>query len=400
MKAAQLAVLIVVVLAACRSAPPDAQPAQEHEHTAGEASEPEAADRAADHILRIAPEMVRDLRLTTTPAEARVSGEGVTALGELRVNEDAYAEVGSPIAARVVNVLAGVGDVVAPGQPVAQLRSVHVGKAIADYLRDRTRSQLASQVLQRKRALAADRIAPSREVQEAEAEAEAAAAELHAAEAGLKALGLTEDDVRAAGAGNAELVLRSPIAGTVIERNAVRGQLADPATLLFRVADVSMLWVIAHVFERDAVRVQVGTTARVTFPALPGRTFAGTVTLVGRQVDVGSRTIPVRIEIANDDGVLRPGMSATAWVSLGDTGGTIVAVPTAALQRCEHGWCVFIPRGAEAFEMRPVGRGRDLGGEIEVVNGLQAGETVVVDGAFLLKAEADRATGEGEHHDH
>ena len=186
--------------------------------------------------------------------------------------------------------------------------------------------------------------------------------------------------------------MRSPIAGTVIDRTAVRGQMADPASPLLRVADLSRLWLIAHAFERDAVRIQVGAAARASFPALPGQTFAGTVALVGKQVDVSSRTVPVRIEIANDSDVLRPGMSATARLPLGDTGGSIVAVPTAALQRREDGWCVFIPRADGSFEIRPVGRGRDLGGEVEVVNGLQAGETVVVDGAFLLRAEAERAT--------
>ena len=93
-------------------------------------------------------------------------------------------------------------------------------------------------------------------------------------------------------------------------------------------------------------------------------------------------------------------MSASAWVPLGDTTGTIVAVPAAALQRAEAGWCVFVPRGEGLFEMRPVGRGRDLGGEVEILNGLRPDEEIVVEGAFLLKAEADKARGSGEHHEH
>jgi cobalt-zinc-cadmium efflux system membrane fusion protein len=124
------------------------------------------------------------------------------------------------------------------------------------------------------------------------------------------------------------------------------------------------------------------------------------VTLVGRQVDVVSRTIPVRIEIENTTGVLRPGMSAAAWVRLGDAASNVVAVPTASLQRVEDEWRVFIPKGEWSFEIRTVGRGRDLGGEIEIVSGLRPGERVVVDGAFLLKAEAEKARGEGAHHEH
>ena len=78
----------------------------------------------------------------------------------------------------------------------------------------------------------------------------------------------------------------------------------------------------------------------------------------------------------------------------------VVAVPAASLQRLHDGWAVFLPRGAGVFEVRPIGRGRDLGGEVEIVEGLQPGEMVVVEGAFLLKAEAEKARGEGEHHEH
>ena len=93
-------------------------------------------------------------------------------------------------------------------------------------------------------------------------------------------------------------------------------------------------------------------------------------------------------------------MSANAWLPLGEGGATVIAVPTASVQRLHEGWAVFIPRGEGAFEPRPVGRGRDLAGEVEIVQGLTSGETVVVEGSFLLKAEAEKARGEGEHHEH
>jgi cobalt-zinc-cadmium efflux system membrane fusion protein len=176
--------------------------------------------------------------------------------------------------------------------------------------------------------------------------------------------------------------------------------MTDPSKPLFRVGDLSRLWLTVHAYERDAVRVRTGSSARVTFPALPGRIFTGAVTLVGRQVDVVSRTIPVRVEVENTSGILRPGMSAAAWVRLGEAGGTVVAVPAASLQRLHDEWRVFIPKGEGTFEMRTVGRGRDLGGEVEIVSGLRPRERVVVDGAFLLKAEAEKAGGEGERHEH
>jgi cobalt-zinc-cadmium efflux system membrane fusion protein len=155
-----------------------------------------------------------------------------------------------------------------------------------------------------------------------------------------------------------------------------------------------------HAFERDAVRVAPGAMARIAVAALPGRNLSGAVALVGSQVDSSSRTIPIRIVVDNPDALLRPGMSASAWIPLGQPGETIVAVPAAALQRGPEGWAVFVPRAEGSFEVRAVGRGRDLGGEVEVVSGLAPGESVVVEGAFLLKAEREKARGEGGHHEH
>ena len=176
--------------------------------------------------------------------------------------------------------------------------------------------------------------------------------------------------------------------------------MTEAGRALFRIGNLDELWLVVHASERDAVRVRAGANARVTLAALPGQTLPGAVTLVGSQVDPSSRTITIRIEMENSDGALRPGMSASAWLPLGDTGVPLVAVPAAALQRTPEGWCVFLPRGEGRFERRGVGRGRDLGGEVEVVSGLEAGEKVVVDGAFLLKAEVEKARGGGEHHDH
>ena len=173
-----------------------------------------------------------------------------------------------------------------------------------------------------------------------------------------------------------------------------------PETVAFRVGDLSSLWLVAHAFERDAVRVAVGAPARVTLAAFPGRPFTGRVTHVGRQVEAESRTIPVRVELANPDGSLRPGMSASAWLQVSTANENVVTVPVAALQRVRDQWVVFVPKSTRTFEIRNVGRGRDLQGEVEVLTGLQPGETVVVDGAFLLKAEAEKAEGGGDHHDH
>ena len=157
---------------------------------------------------------------------------------------------------------------------------------------------------------------------------------------------------------------------------------------------------IAHAFERDAVRVDKGAKVSIELAAFPGQTFEGVVALVGRHVESESRTVPVRIEIANPDGTLRPGMSGSALLPVSNDGRAIVSLPVAAVQRLDDAWVVFLPKDEGELEVRKVGRGRDLSGEVEIVSGLKVGEIVVIDGAFLLKAEAEKATGGGDEHGH
>ena len=352
-----------------------------------------------ENAIHLNEDMVRDLRISTATVVSRPGAGEVTALGEVVADQARYAEVASPTSGQVVRVLVDTNANVSRGTPLAQLRSTDLGRARADLLSAEARRDLARQTLDRKRTLAAERIVAIREVQEAEAAFRAADAEVRAATASMQSLGVSGEDVPQ-GEDSSLFYLRSPIAGRVIDRSAVLGQYAEPSARMFTIADLSRIWVMAQVFERDAVNVSLGTLAHVTVAALPGEEFDGGVALVGRQVDPGSRTVPIRIELANPGGRLRPGMSASARLEVMGQSRTILAVPAAALQRVGERWLAFVPKAQYEYEMRPVGRGRDLGNDVEVVSGLKAGETVVVEGAFLLKAEAEKRAGGGDEHGH
>lgn len=368
---------------------------EEHgeEHAAGEAGEGEGEEGT----LAVDAEVLRDLRLTTFPAELRPGGEGVTALGELKVNEGAYAEVGAPIAARIVRLIASPGQWVRRGQPLAELRSVELGQARAQRTAALARAELARKTVERKRSLAEERIVSRGELQRAEADAAAAEADLRAAEAAVAALGV---GIGSGGGDLSSFSLLAPISGTVLERMAVQGQAADPSRTLFRIGDLSSLWLIVQSPEREAVRVKAGSRVEITLAALPGQKLRGTVDWVGREVDPHSRTVPVRVVLPNTGGQLKPGMFATAWLATGGEGERVVAVPSTALQRLDDQWVLFLPRGQGKFEVRPVERGRDLGNEVAILSGLRPGEPVVVEGAFVLRAEAEKGEGGGEHHHH
>jgi cobalt-zinc-cadmium efflux system membrane fusion protein len=297
----------------------------------------------------------------------------------------------------VVRLIAAPGQYVRRGQPLAELQSVELGQARAQRTAALARVELARQTVERKRGLAAERIVSRGELQRAEAGAAEAEAELRAADAAVDALGVG----RSGSGGLSGFSLVSPLSGTVLERLAVQGQTADPSRPLFRIGDLSRLWLVVQTPERDAIRVRTGAPAEIALAALPGQKLRGTVEWIGREVDPHSRTVPVRLVLPNDAGNLKPGMFATAWIGTGGPPGEaekVVAVPATALQRMDDQWVVFLPRGEGKFEVRPVERGRDLGDEVAVLSGLQPGEKVVVEGAFVLRAEAEKGEGGGEHH--
>ena len=358
----------------------------------------EAPHKEDPNTVEVDEGMLRDLRITTRDVESRTGSDLVMLLGELAVDQRAYAEVGTPVAARVTRLLVNAGDAVRSGQTLAELTSPELARERAEYLSASARLKLAEAALERKRGLAAEKIAPLREVQEAESAAGEARAALRASRASIAAFGVEPPTDDGDGATSSVFVLRSPVSGSVIERTAVIGQMLDPSAAAFRIGNLSTLWLNVHAFERDAVRIRQGVTARLSFPALPGQDFAGSVTMVGRHVERESRTVPVRIDVKNRDNLLRPGMSATATLPVGESGAAILTVPVASVQRVRNEWCVFLPKDANHFEIRRIGRGRDLGGEVEVLSGLRAGESIVVDGAFLLKAQAEK--GEGGHDEH
>jgi cobalt-zinc-cadmium efflux system membrane fusion protein len=373
-----------LAVASC-SNPPE-QPAKPSQPAAQEHADASAADPG---VVQVSDEMMRDLRVTTATVEEHRGGEAASMLGELTVNENAYAEVGAPTQGRIVTLHATLGQTVRTGAPLATIESGELGRARSDAAAAQARLTLAQRTLERRRALNVERIVPLREVQEAENEVAAAEQQLRSAQGSLQALGASRE---LSGDSATRLTVVAPSSGTVVERSAVLGQVVDPSATLFKIADLSTLWLTVHAFERDAMGVRIGETVRIAFAAMPGRTFSGKVSFIGHTVESDSRTVPIRVDLPNPGTILRPGMSATASLPVGDEAGVMLMVPAAALQRVRNRWCVFVPKTESTFEIRPVGRGRDLAG------GLKSGDVVVVDGAFLLKAETEKSAGEHEAH--
>lgn len=183
-------------------------------------------------------------------------------------------------------------------------------------------------------------------------------------------------------------IFRAPASGIVLEKKAVEGMRFAPGTAIYRIADLSTVWVIADVYEQDIARVRVGEPATVRIDAFPGRQFEAKVAYLYPTLNAATRTTPVRLELANPDGLLRPGMFA--HVDLATAGATArLTVPGSAIVDSGSRQVVLIAEGEGRFrpqEVRLGLRGRE---EVEILDGLANGERVVISANFLIDAESN-----------
>lgn len=197
------------------------------------------------------------------------------------------------------------------------------------------------------------------------------------------------DALRSPSQVSAELAIPAPISGTVTSRTVNAGEVIDANKELLRVTDLSSVWVIAQVYERDLGRMRTGSGASVTTEAYPDRLFRGHITYIDPQLDEATRTGKVRVEIANGDRALRIGMYVkVAFGALGNAEQTAPAVPAAAVQTLNERQVVFVPTAdPNTFEVRSVRVGPETNGLRQVLEGVTVGEQVVTNGSFLIRAE-------------
>ena len=186
---------------------------------------------------------------------------------------------------------------------------------------------------------------------------------------------------------SSKLALRSPVTGTVLERNVVEGQFISADTPLFTVADLSRVWVLVDLYEMDLGRVRVGDRVRFTVDGLPGREFTAAIEFVYPTVSSETRTLKARLSLANPDGLLKPGMYGQVDVA-SHRGGSALIVPSEAVVNTGEYSYVFLARGDGHFEPRRVWTGRGDGDRVTILKGLAEGDTVVASASFLIDSES------------
>jgi cobalt-zinc-cadmium efflux system membrane fusion protein len=335
--------------------------------------------------------------IRSVPVSKEVFHPHVVATGVIRPDAQRSVIVRSRIAGRVVRVAADVGEKVSSGQLLAVLEGPEVTAALARYRTAVAREAAASRAAERGAKLLQIGALSQAEVEARNSEAEVAAAEVAAARQDLSRLGLDPGGDSSDPARSSEFRITSPLAGTVLERQVSPGLLVEREAALFSVADLARVWAVADVYEKDLGQIQAEGEVEVRSDAFPDQVFVGRIAMVEPALDEAARTAHVRVVLENPDGKLRPGLFVTVAVPLrGASEVEAMAIPAGALQKISGLSAVFVELGPGRFELRPVDIGREAHGFVEVRHGLELGEKVVSEGAFVLKSELLKGSIEGE----
>lgn len=318
------------------------------------------------------------------PVALDVQGAAIVAQAIVTFDEEHVAAVIPPVQGRVMRLLAAPGDRVVAGAALATIYSAEVAGAGAGLSQARINRTAAEQGLARAERLVAEGAGSQRDVVDARTALATARAEEARAGAVLQSMG-------ASGVAAGTYTLRAPIAGTVVRRALRVGSQArtDAAEPAFLIADLGQVWVLAHLHEAQGSAVHPGDRVEVDVPALPGRHFASTVDRVAEAIDPNAHTLVVRIRVPNSDHALKPDMFARVTVRTGAVG--VPLIPLTALITDADGYAVFVESTPGHFDRRHVAVGAEFDGNAQVREGLRVGERVVVEGALLLDASAERA---------
>lgn len=348
----------------------------------------------AELTLTLAPEQAQraGIKIETVGQRIATDASGQQTTGVVQPNSYRETPVMSLVGGIVRTVGPELGQNVRKGQTIAIVSSNELADAQSKYI-----AAVAELEEHHKHHARAEKLveigAASRE------ELEMAASKLKAAESEvanlrqrLLLLGLSSQRVSALHSTSqisSEVSLPSPASGTVTSRNVNAGEVIEANKELLRVTDLSSVWIVAQVYEKDLGKVHIGSGASITTDAYSGRVFRGQVSYVDPKVDPQTRTAQVRIELANPGQQLKIGMYVNvAFAALGGPGSSVPIVPVAAVQNLGNRQVIFVTTSdPNVFAMRPVRVGPETNGYYPVLEGVSVGDRIVTEGSFMLRAE-------------
>lgn len=338
-----------------------------------------------------------------TPSIARTAGIEYALVGtsdlrreiernaEVVYDASKYARLSSRAGGVIIEVYKDLGDRVKKGDVIATVDSMALGSAKANLLQSSELLALWQANAEREESLMIKGVSTERALLEAQTHLAEARIAVSRAKQQLRNLGLSDEDIaRSAKENDTGSLLRitAPFNGTLVEREAVMGEVVDENDMLFAVADTSVMWAMIDLTERDLSTVRKGQEVSFQIDGIPNRNFPGRLTWISTQLDKKTRAIKARTELDNGDGMLKAFMFGRATISAG-AGAEAVTIPKAAVQWDGSCNIAFVRTSEDGTTFQPVQLtlGFDAGDHYEVLSGLSGGETIVTGGSFVLKNE-------------
>lgn len=365
------------------------------------------AEMAPVGVVKLEPAAIRNIGLRVVQAQAMTVRQVVRATGSIGPNESRLAHMRPLARGRIEKVYVRFGDRVRARQPLVDYDNIELGELIGGYLsaaagleKARAEAEVARRSLERARSLVELGAVARAEFERRDAEHQNALASINSqraeiakVEEKLHRFGLTDADIEKLSPHRnsdyhreaSHTTLTAPFNGVVVKYNVAEGEVVGPDNELFTLADLSTVWVLADVYEKDIALIRQGQEARIITDAYPGEVFRGRITYVSDMLDPKTRTAKVRCEVPNSDGRLKLEMFVTVELPT-PVGRQTLMVPSAAVQQIDDQPVVFVKTGEAQFERRNVQLGGNSNGWVEVMSGVRQGESVVTEGSFHLKS--------------
>jgi cobalt-zinc-cadmium efflux system membrane fusion protein len=352
-------------------------------------------------VVKLAAELIKDETtgkglVRTAPAARMKSESFLEVTGEIQYNDNTAVHVTPRVTGIIFAVRVDVGARVKKGEVLFEMESVELGEAMAAFLKSRSLADLSRKTYERKKTLFDQKISSESALIEAQMGYEEHKSDLEQREQQLHVLGMTEAEIQELQPGenprlSGRLPFRAPRDGVIVEKHAAVGNLIQPGDDVMLLADLSTVWVWLDIYEQDLSTILGNGSVRhpqitVETNAFPGRLFAGEINYVGAAMNEETRTVKLRASMANPETLLRPGMFCKARIAQG-RGEEVLAVAREAVLSDEGSDFVFKHLKEDYYVRCPVKIGREFFAAMEISDGLHAGETVVTEGAFLLKSD-------------
>jgi len=348
----------------------------------GTAQAASAPKQEIPNDVELGPAMLANIHLEAVRSDS--GRRQLTATGKIQFNEDRTVRILAPLPGQAIDLQVRVGDPIEKDQLLFSIKSREVASLVSDYLESQRDLDLAQKTFNMNKDLFEHQAASRISFQQAESDLAKANTHVARGEEALRVLGIDPKEAVKDGGLRSLVPVRSPMAGSLIERNLTPGQFVQAdSTALLTVADLSTVWVMVDVFESDIHLVRVGQKVQVVAAAYPDRRFSASIERIGDKVDADSRTLKVRLLVSNSNGLLKPEMFITASLELSG-GGAAMSVPATAVFTQDGKSYVFAAIGDRRFERRLIAAAPDAEGRLRVTSGLHVGDQVVTDGAMLL----------------